>query len=175
MSTINTQHSDKWSINFSNIPGYIPSNRNNLNNQNIYDLYVKSVSFPSYSIKLTASDYKNHKINHQISKQNDDFSDLSVTFKLSEGMLNYFYIFRWMRSIREGINIDSEDWFRLNFIKAITIHFLDNEKRPCYKYVYENCFITNLSDLNLTNGEDEQLTFTINLTYEELKVEEETC
>jgi len=175
MSTINTQHSDKWSINFSNIPGYTPNDRDNLNNFNIYDLYVKSVTFPSYSIKLTASDYMNHKINHQISKQNDDFSELNITFKLSEGLLNYFYIFNWLRSIREGINIDAEKWFRLNFIKAITIHFLDNEKRPTYKYTYENCFITNLSDLSLTNGEDEQLSFNITVTYEELKVEKEAC
>lgn len=175
MSTINLQHSDKWSINFSNIPGYKPNARNNNDNMNLYDLFIKEVTFPDLSLALIKSDYRNYSINHQISKINDNLSELSVTFKLSEGMINYIHIFNWMKAMREQENINDEEWFRLNFIKAININFLDNQKRPTFKYIFENCFVTNLSSLTLTNGVDDEMTFSISITYEDLQVETMSC
>lgn len=175
MSTINLQHSDKWSINFSNIPGYTPNARNNNDNMNLYDLYIKGVSFPDLSLALLKSDYRNYSINHQISKINDNLSELTITLKLSEGMLNYLYLFKWLKSMREQENVENEDWFRLNFIKAISVNFLDNQKRPKFKWVFENCFVTNISSLTLTNGVDDELTFSISVTYEDLQVESMSC
>jgi hypothetical protein len=169
---INTQHSDKWSVIFSNIPGYTPPiSGNNLDNMSLYDSYVKDVTFPDLGVELAKSNFRNYEINHPISKINDNTSEISISFKLSEGMLNYFYLYNWVRGLREQDNVNNEMWFRLNCIKEIKIIFLDNQKRNKLKYTVENAFITNLGSLSLTNGSDDELSFTISLTYEDFRLE----
>lgn len=172
MGLPNTQHSDKWQVLFSNIPGYTPPNNgDNLDNMGLYDLYVKEVTFPDMSVEYVKSNFRNYEIRHPISKINDNLSDISVTFKLSEGALNYYHIHSWMKGLREQDNVNDERWFRLNCIKEVKIHFLDNQKRKKQTYTVLNAFISNLSSLSLTNGVDDELTFTITLSYEDFKLE----
>jgi len=166
MGTPNVQHSDKWSVIFSNIPGYVPTISDNTD-MGIYDLYVKEMTFPDLSLELVQSHFMDYQINHQISKINDTLNDLSITFSLSEGLKNYYHIYDWIRSMRERKNVDREKWFRLNLIKEIKVIFMDNEKRPVSKFTFINCFITNLSSLNLTNGIDDELRFTVTIKYED--------
>lgn len=165
MGSPNVQHSDKWSIVFSNIPGYTPKSENT--DMGIYDYYVKDVTFPSLTLELVQSHFRDYQINHQISKINDTLNDLTISFSLSEGMMNYYYIYQYIREMRERHNVEHEKWFRLNFIKEIDITFLDNEKRPVVKYKFHNGFITDLSSLTLTNGVDDELRFTITVKYED--------
>lgn len=171
MGLPNIQHSDKWTVIFSNIPGYHPLPNDNSEGLSLYDLYVKELTFPSLSLELVESKFRNFEIRHQISKINDTLNDLEITFKLSEGMMNYYHIYDWMQSMREMINVDDEKWFRLNMIKEIKILFLDNEKRPKVKHIYKNSFIIGLTSLNLTNGVDDELTFTVTVKYEDYSVE----
>ena len=170
MGSPNTQHSDKWKVIFSNIPGYTPDITDNTT-MGLYDLFVKDLTFPSLSLKLVQSHFRNYEINHQISKINDELGDLTITFKASEGILNYWYIFSWIKSMREQENIDDEKWFRLNVIKETKVLFLDNQKRPKYRYIFSNGFIVNLSSLILTNGLDNEITFDITIHYEDVNVE----
>lgn len=170
MGSPNVQHSDKWSIIFSNMPGYQPIIGDNTD-MGIYDLYVKEMTFPNLSLELVQSHSMNYQINHQISKINDTLNDLSITFTLSEGLRNYYHIYNWIRNMREMRNVDNEKWFRLNFIKEIKVIFLDNEKRPVSKFTFFNSFITELTSLNLTNGVDDELRFTITMKYEDHKLE----
>lgn len=174
MSLPNLQHSDKWKINFSNFPGFHPSS-STLDNTQLFELYVKEFSFPNMSLDTYPSRFRNFQVNHQISQINDNMSDISITFKVSEGLDNYYQIFSHLESQREGVNVDQEKWFRLNIIKELIVTFLDNEKRPKTKFSFTNCFITDLTSLNLTQGQDIEMTFTITLKYEDYsltKVEE---
>lgn len=166
MSTPNIAHGSKFQVYFSNVPGYVPS-ETNLDNLNIFDLYVKDITFPGITVNYTEVDFRNYHINVPVSKSNDDMRDLTMTFKLSEGMLNYYYLYNWLKSLREGRNIDNEKFFRENYIKNIILYFLDNEKRPKWKYVLENCFLTDLSSISLEYGTDEELTFTTTFIYED--------
>lgn len=174
MGLPNIQHSDKFIITISNIPGYVVKN-SNTDNMGLYDLYVKEVLFPSHSLDLIRSDFKGFHINHPGSKINDNLNTLDITFKCSEGMRNWYYIYSWIKSLREGENVDAEKWFRLNLIKEIKLKFLDNEKREQFIYRFVNCFITSLSSLSLTNGQDNELTFTITLEYEDFGIDEGIC
>lgn len=174
MAIPNIQHSDKLLVTISNIPGYTPST-DNKDNMGLYDLYIKEVAFPEHRIDLIESHNMGFHINHPGSKINDNLGTLSITFKLSEGMKNWYYIYRWMKSLREGDNIDEEKFYRLNIIKEIRLTFLDNQKRPQWYYRMQNCFITNLSGLNFTNGRDEEMAFTIDITYEDFGIEEGEC
>lgn len=170
----NIQHSDKWRVLFSNIPGFVPGNYNNFINFDLYETYIKSVSFPSLDVEFVESEFLNYHINHPISKINNSLNDISITFKLSEDMLNYHYIYNWMTKLRNQNNVDAKKFFRANFIDEFTIIFLDNEKRPKIKYVYKNCFISSLGSLSLTQGTSDELTFDINLKYEDYEVKIDT-
>lgn len=170
----NVAHSDKFSVTFSNIPGYEPTT-SNTDNMSLYDLYVKDLTFPGITLDVEQSNFRNFHINHPVSKSNDNMREVSITFKMSEGLRNYYYIYKWMKGLRETENLDSEKWFRLNFIKEVLITFLDNMKRPKFKYKLSNCFITDLSSVNFTNGVDEELSFNITLIYEDFDMVEGEC
>ena len=73
------------------------------------------------------------------------------------------------------MNVDKVKWNRLNFIKEIRLSFLDNEKREQFVYKFQNAFITTLSSLSLTNGQDNELSFTITIEYEDFGIEEGIC
>lgn len=170
----NVAHSDKFSVIFSNIPGYI-SKKTNSDNINLYDLYVKDLTFPGITVDYVQSDFRNFHINHPSSKSNDNMRELNITFKMSEGLLNYFYLYKWMKGLRETENLDNEKLFRLNTIKEIIITFLDNSKRPKFKYKLTNCFISDLSSVNFTNGVDEEITFNITVIYEDFDMVDGEC
>ena len=170
MSLPNVAHSDKFSVTFSNIPGYVPSVGSNVDNLNLYDLYVKEVTFPGITLDLVQSNFRNYQINHPSSKSNDNLSDISVTFKMSEGMLNYYYIYRWIKNLRETKNVDNETFFRNNFIKQIRLAILDNQKRPKFYYDFSNGFIVDLGSVNFTNGIDEEITFNLTIKYEDFEM-----
>lgn len=169
MSTPNFQHSDKWSVLFSNLPGYDIAS--NINGMTIYDLYVKELTLPSLSLELTESKFRNYEVRHQISKVNDTIDDISMTFKVSEGLENYFHVYDWIQSMREMLNVDNKQFFRQNYINEIKVFFLDNEKRPKFKYTFIDCFATNVSSLTLTNGVDDELTFTVTIKFEDYRIE----
>lgn len=175
MSSPNIAHSDKWRLLFSNIPGYVPNVESNTDNMSLYDLFVKGVTFPAYTLELVQSNLGAYQINHPISKKNDNLGTVDVTFKLSEGMLNYYYIVKWIQELREGINSDKEKWFRLNVIKEMKLFFMDNMKRDVFKYIFEKCYITDVGSLSLTNGSDVELEFTVSISYENFRIEPGEC
>src|SRR5574343_168618 len=171
MALPNLQFSDKFRVIFSNIPGFTPNNLDNYKNFDLYELYVKSVNFPGLDVAYTESDFVNYHINHPISRINQDLQDISITFKMSEDMLNYFYLYRWIRSLRNQQNIDSKKYFRLNFIDDIKLIFLGYEKREKIKYLFTNCFISNLSSLPLEYGTSNEITFDVSFKIEDFSVE----
>jgi len=171
MALPNTQFSDKFRVIFSNIPGFTPNNLNNFLNFDLYELYIKSVNFPSLDVSYIESDFVNYHINHPISRINQDLVDLTITFKMSEDMLNYYYLYNWMRDLRNQKNTDNKKFFRLNFVNDIKVIFLDNEKREKIKYIFTNCFITNLSNISLEFGSANEITFDVSFKIEDYSVE----
>ena len=170
MTIPNLQHSDKWSLILSNLPGYHPEGTNTDNIQ-LFELYVKEFTLPALSLDLVQSRFRNYQINHQISQINDSLSEIEITFKVSEGLLNYTIIRDHLQNQREELNADDKELFRYNCITELKLMMLDNEKRPKFRYGFINCFITNLSALTLTQGIDEELSFTITIKYEDYSME----
>ena len=171
----NVQHSDKWQAVFSNIPGFSPTISAYVHDMSLFDNYVKSVTFPSYTLELVKSNFMNYSINHPISKVNDDLNSINMDFKMSEGLMNYLILETWIRGLREEQNIDKQKYFRLNCIKELKLLFLDNMKRTKMKFIFENAFLTDLGSFSLTNGVDEEVTFSTTIAYEFLKVEPGEC
>jgi len=162
----NLFHNDKWQIQFSNLPTI-----NSYRDMRLYDNYVKSVVLPDYNMGEIYSDFISFRVRHPLNKKNPDLSQIQIEFKLSEDMLNYIYLFEWMRSIKYGDVEDfntEEEFFRKYNIKAININILDNQKRMIASWKFTECFLITLGSLPLQMGISEEVTFTANFSYEEI-------
>lgn len=162
--SINSFHGDRFKFSMSNFPG-----SDNPNLISYFENYIKSVTIPDYSLKLITSSMPfGMKIRHPDTPNlNEGLTEMTVTFILSENMINYWMLFKWMNDIRYS-QINSDDLVRKYTIKVINIDTLDNQKNKVASLKYTECFLTNLSSLNLQFGEGEQLTFNATFNYQEV-------
>ena len=170
----NTFHNDKWQVSFTNLPSLV-----SIKDMRIYDNFVKSVTFPDYSMGEIISDMPGgYKIRHPLGPSpNASLSQVQIDFKLSEDMRNYINLFEWMRALRYGDVSgfsDIEDIFRKNTIKGILLGILDNQKRVIASWRFSNAFLLTLSSVSLVNGSSDEVTFTCNFSYEEVFYKSET-
>jgi hypothetical protein len=161
----NLWHSDKWNVTFSNIPSLT-----NVRDMRLFDNYVKSVTFPDYNMQEIFSDFLGFRIRHpDAPKFNNELTQLTVEFKLSEDMKNYLYLFKFMKDLRYGDAESEEDFVRKANIKSININILDNQKRDIVVWSFTECFLVSLGSLPLVMGASDEVTFTCNFSYEEIK------
>jgi len=165
--TINRFHQDKWMVNFSNVP----SVEGNKVDVQLYDLYVKSVVLPNLSLDTQNSDLMNFSVRQPTARVNDQLNFLTIEFKVDEFLENYYSLYEWMQVFKYGVKTDTQEFLRLNTIKAIEVFLLDNQKRKKGVYRFTECIITDLGALNLEMGSSEEVTFGVSLTYEEVKFE----
>lgn len=166
----NTFHSDKWDVSFSNLP-YVDTR-----DLSMYDRFVKSVVIPDYNLEeIMSYGPEGFAVRHPVGRKvNYNLSQIQIEFKLSEDLLNYLNLFEWMRSLKYGENIPETDFFRHHTIKSIAINIRDNQKRSIAVMRFTQCFLLTLSSLGLETGSSEEITFTANFSYEELKYERES-
>lgn len=164
----NVLHNDKWQISFSNMPSMT-----NIQDMRLYDNYVRAVVIPDYNLEYANSDYLGFQVRHPINKANTDLSQITITFKASEDLMNYINIFEYMQSMKYGneVNLNDENMFRKQVIHSIVISFLDNQKRVIANWSFTNSLITNLSSLPLEFGSASEVLFTVNFIPEEIGYE----
>ena len=167
----NLFHNDKWQVSFSNLPSL-----GAIRDMKLYDNFVKSVVFPDYNMQEMYSDIRGFRIRHPVAgiKANEDLSQIQIEFKLSEDMKNYINLFEWMQALKYGQVEDfntEEEFFRKNTIKSINLNIMDNQKRNIAVWRFTEAFLTTLGSLSLNQGISEELTFTANFSYEEIKYE----
>jgi hypothetical protein len=167
----NAQHSDKWRLIFSNLPGFQPEDLSNSLNMDLFENYLKSFTFPGLSVELLNSSYMNYEVRHPISKINSSLSDVVLTMKCSEDLTNYYYIYNWLLKLRNQKNIGDRELFRYNYISEMKLIFLDNQKREKVKHIFTNCFITNIGSLSLGFGSTDELSFDINISFEDYSLD----
>lgn len=169
--SMNTFHSDKWDVAFSNLPS-IEDTRDLA----MYDRFVKSIVIPDYNLaEILSYGPDGFMIRHPVGRRvNTDLSQIQIEFKLSEDMLNYLNLFEWIRRIKYHENIPENDFFRNYTIKGININIRDNQKRPIAIMTFTNCFLLSISSLSLETGNSEEITFSTNFSYEELKYDTES-
>jgi hypothetical protein len=158
----NTFRSDGWQLVFSNIPSV-------LSNQDLkyFTTTARSVTLPDYNINLFRSEVQGWTIRHpEAPKPNSNFSDILITFKLSENFKNYLMFVDWIRQLKYG-SIDG-DVLREYTIKKLDVNILDNQKRTIATLGFTNAFLTSLSSLNLDMGVANEVDFSCNFSYEEL-------
>lgn len=161
----NVLHGDKWRITFSNIP-----NLTDMGDMRYFDNYVKSCTIPPYTIGEIISQLpEGWQVRHPLGgmRKNQELDNISISFKVSEDMYNYYVFFRWIQDLRYGIvSRDHDDLFRKYTIKRLIVSMLDNQKREVSRLTYSNLFLLDLGSLDLTYGSTEEMTFTCGFSYE---------
>jgi len=167
--SINTFHSDGWNCNFSNVPSL--SGQAELSQ---FDNFVKSIVIPDYNMEEITSDYKDFRIRHPVApKINTNLANIQLEFKLNEDASNYLTLFEYMRQLKYGELSDdyTDELIRKYTIRSIILSLNDNQKRTIAVMRFTEAFILSLSSLALTTGTAEEITFTVNCSYQELLYE----
>jgi len=163
----NTFRNSEFVLSISNFPGI-----SDHDSFKYFDNYIRGVEIPDLTLDTVESVLLDYTINHPISQRNNSYSELTVNFKLSENLMNYFFATRYIQNVRNGINEskDLTDQMAGNLIHKISVSVKDNQKRTIANIDYINSIVTNLSGLSLTYGEDTEIEFGITFKYENIIV-----
>ncbi len=168
---INTFQQDKWRVTFSNVPSL--NNQDDPNTLRLYEHFVKNLTIPDYNIEVVRSVFQNSYVFHPVTKINDNLTQLQITFRTTENLFNYYNLFEWMLAVKHGqVNTDQ---IRRNTIKSIEIELLDNQKRHRGSLIFTNSLLTSLSSLSMNMGSSDEVMFTANFVYEEIRLKVAKC
>lgn len=175
-NNINAFSSDKFSVLFSNIPTV--NQYGDL--RFVYQNYIKSLTIPDMNIEMFQSHFQGSVINHPVTPDNKDYSDLLIEFKLDENFLNYYNLFEVVQEIRYGkirktvpslvrdTAFKKDSLLRLYTIKSINLLLLDNERKTQKILEFTECFPHSISTISLEYGKSEEVNFTVNFKYQEV-------
>ena len=167
MAIPNMFHNDSWSVIFSNIPNASPETKVDMR---LFDLYVKSFALPDLQLDTANTEFKEGSVRQVMSKANDNLQMMSIEFKVSEDMRNYFILYQYLMATRYGKILDKEKWLRNNVVKNIKLKCLDNQKREIGGIIFTNAIITSVGSLSLQMGSSEPVTFSVTFFYEEAQL-----
>jgi len=164
---INTFHGTNFVVTISNIPTLEYENELSL-----YHNFIRSISLPGFSIDMILSDWRGEQYLNPGSHKNNELGDVSITFQLTENLMNYFYMAQYIMDMRyeySDTNADGGDYrIKMNFIKAIDVDILDNSKRKVANIKFSRCFPTEISNIELDYTNGQEMSFTVTFKFTEL-------
>jgi len=164
MSKVNNANTDKFKVVFSNMP--FSSGRMDKPPMAVFDNYVKSVSMPDYNLELVNSQFFGITVKQPASQANNDLTPLIIDFFVDEDVENYATFYEWIREVRCGNPTDGKGDLGESLINSIYVIYNDNENRAGPRFSFNNCYLINLSSLQLNFGTSEQLVFSCTFTYD---------
>lgn len=124
------------------------------------DYFCTGVTLPSIDVSETPAPYRG--VNHAVSGDRLNFSELSITFNVTEDMENYIETFNWMHdSIKEnGIEEDAE------------LLIYNSHNNVSKRIKFSGIFPTSLDslDFNTQNDSLEYLQATVSFKYTSFEI-----
>jgi hypothetical protein len=123
------------------------------------NFFVQEANLPS--IKINYPVQTNPFVRIPISGDHVDFGPLSVTFKVDEGMQNWFEIHNWIRAL--GFPYEFEEYKSLKAAPSytgdgvssdISLIILNQIKKPIFEITFKEAFPISLSELNFKTTDD---------------------
>ena len=166
---INTYNDSNFLITISNIPGV------DMSNMWMFDNYIRSIDVPGLGLGAYDEfiDMRSKIVHPMHGARYQDLADATLTIKLSENLLNYFYLMRYVQTLRTGINNEDQLGTQLveNKIREIKVTFLDNQKREIGYYTLNGAIITNLMNMTLSYDSTSTIDFNVTLKYESFDID----
>lgn len=130
---------------------------------------VQSVTFPAFSIPVIEQEINKGDIIYSKGGKllrNYMEKELSVTFKITEGYLNYFF---WMDVMTDFYSYDSAETYK----PFVYLRFLDNSGYEFVRYKFDEIIIKGMSTLELSYNSNIPTfnTFTVDFAFNYYKIE----
>lgn len=131
---------------------------------------VPAVNIKSQNIKYGAGNL------YVSSHTKDPYSPVKLTFRVDSNYLNYFTIYEWINFIyneKEG-HFDAEDLTKsksfTSYSVPVSIVGLDEYNNPKIQWIFSYAFPTEISGLNLTYTDTNELEFTATFVFSQMYV-----
>jgi len=93
-------------------------------------------------------------------------SPIVLQILLSEDLSQWIDMYKWMLSIKNADRLQLP-----NLVRSCELMTLDAQNQPLHRFVYSDCFPTNISSINYTTqGESIALSIDVTLRYNTFKV-----
>jgi len=168
---VNNSWSSLWTCHISNIPSYQIKGMDPIVDLSIYDLYLKSFSFPDISNQFHETQAQGYTQYQPISMINTGFPNIQLVYNCNENMENYLRLFFYLQGMRFGVPTNGNASLVESVIREVRFEVLDNEKRPVMRTRFIDCPIESLSQLTMKSGSSDLSSFTLNLKFHKLEVE----
>jgi len=129
------------------------------------ELTLKGVKIPPLSVPSQKMHFMG-ATRGESSKKVDEYSDVTVSFKLDGGMVNYHTIHTWLRMLVDDRGVSST-FGKSDYSTTFTILMLDQFEKPIGSFTYHGVFPTELGELNLDSSvvESVNVDFTFSFDY----------
>jgi hypothetical protein len=165
--SINDFHNSNFLVVFANMPGI-----ENESDMAVIHNFIKDITLPSFSLKTMTTKHQAASHLHNMgSRNNEDLGDLSINFKLSEGMYNYFLFANYIATNRQADNISETPKMKDNLITGIMVDMLDNQKNRIGRISFDRVVPTTVSGLSLNYQENGIVDFSVTFAFEEFAFE----
>lgn len=135
----------------------------------VFDNNVRSVTIPDVSIPVLTSQTGHVRQIHPSPIGYRDLNNILITFKVDDQLLNYYAAKCWIDGSRIGKRKSNEmlpgDYLHYNRIETLEIHNLNNVGQVVSKMIFNNVFLTNISNLTLQYGQADNSEFTCTFDY----------
>ncbi len=169
--TINTYHDSNFKITVSNVPGMT------LDQLYLIDNFIKGIDIPGFSLNAYQEFIdQDQMVVHPLQHRQADLGEVTLTMKITENLLNYLYLMRYMQTLKYGIKdsvIPGEEIVS-DKINKISIDFLDNQQRVIANYSFNGCMPTQISNIPLIYGSNNEITFSLTLRVESVDIDIKT-
>lgn len=160
MAYPNAFHLDKFQIKFSNFPqSDLPVNEDV--DMRYFDHYVKSVNLPNMSVDYLTSHIGGENHYHPVSRVNDYQPMITMEIAVSEDLRNYEYAWKYFNDLINGKYLIGSDEFIKSHIKSIDVRMLNNQGMFTSGFKFKECFLSDVTPLNLVMGTSQPATFSI--------------
>ncbi|MCQ2209612.1 MAG: hypothetical protein MJZ34_04920 [Paludibacteraceae bacterium] len=175
-NNINPFNKNKFRVHLSNIPNYT---RFKDIDMNVFNHRIKNVSLPEITSTTLRTNYNGTVQIHPNTIGMQELNSFTIGIECDALFMNYYLFYAWAMADRLGYTLDTvitdslqgEPLIRGNRIETFTLHLMDNEGNDTVDVKFLNCFLTNLSNLDLATNSSEIFTYTCTFEYEQLIIE----
>lgn len=138
------------------------------------NLHLTRFSIPQMVMGSMEVAYKGYKKQIPNKLMDSETKQLTLEYMIDENWNNYRQLYLWMSSLIGNLNPIVEE--EATIITAsqyipLRVYLLDNYKKRCMSFLFENCWISVFNELSLDVNSPNQITHSFTFFYDQMKLE----
>ena len=141
---------------------------------NSLNLHLTRFSLPSMETMSTTVSYKGYSKEIPVKVINASTKQLTLEYIVDQNWNNYTSLFAWISHIYGTLNpmMQNDDTNSINpsDYLPLRIYLLDNYKRKCREFIFNNTWIKLFNDLSLDQTTSETINHSFTLVYDDYQI-----